>query len=320
MLGGDEQPTRFITAADWPGMSAASTTTAWSGRLIAVPVVTGSAGQGRPVRPRASGTPSRRRSGYGTIPLLVHSAARCSAGLSASGTPGHADDVYPVNGHVWRGWRHSVDDAAMDVFARTAANRRLVADFFDELDQEQLETASLCQAWTVREVLGHLVMPMTGGLGGFLLKIVRAGGSVNRASEATARELARRPVSELTALLRDKADDHGKAPGVGPMGQMTDGCVHLRDCARPLGLPDDVSADDWRMVLDWLPTGVPGLVPKRRLEGLSVRATDQDWSWGNGDEIVGPSEALAMAVSGRAVALEDLSGSGVELFRHRLPT
>jgi len=34
MLGGDEQPTLFITAADWPGMSAASTTTAWSGRLI----------------------------------------------------------------------------------------------------------------------------------------------------------------------------------------------------------------------------------------------------------------------------------------------
>ena len=31
----------------------------------------------------------------------------------------------------------------MDVLARTAANRRLVADFFDELDQEQLEAASL---------------------------------------------------------------------------------------------------------------------------------------------------------------------------------
>jgi hypothetical protein len=170
----------------------------------------------------------------------------------------------------------------------------------------------------VREVLGHLVMPMAGGLGGFLLKVVRAGGSVNRASEETARELARRPVSELTALLRDKADEHGKAPGVGPMGQMTDGCVHLRDCARPLGLPEDVSTDDWRMVLDWLPTGVPGLVPKRRLDGLSLRATDQEWSWGNGDEITGPSEALAMAVSGRAVALDDLSGSGVDLLRHRL--
>jgi len=71
-------------------------------------------------------------------------------------------------------------------------------------------------------------------------------------------------------------------------------------------------------MLDWLPTGVPGLVPKRRLAGLSLRATDQDWSWGRGDEIVGPSEALAMAVSGRAVALDDLSGSGVALLRSQL--
>ncbi len=194
----------------------------------------------------------------------------------------------------------------------------MLADFFDGLDEDQLQTRSLCDAWTVREVLGHLVMPLTGSFGGFLLQVVRARGSINRASEAIAGELARRPVSELTALLRDRADQHGKAPGVGPMGQMADGCVHLRDCARPLGLPDDVSIDDWRMVLDWLPSGVPGLVPKLRLEGVWLVATDQEWSWGTGEEITGPSEALAMAVSGRAVALNDLAGPGVDLLRHRL--
>jgi uncharacterized protein (TIGR03083 family) len=127
----------------------------------------------------------------------------------------------------------------VDIHARTAANRRLLADFFDSLDEHQLQTRSLCDAWTVREVLGHLVMPLTGSLRGFLRQVVRARGSINRASEAVAGELARRPVTELTALPRDKADQRGKAPGVGPMGQMTDGCVHLRDCARPLGLPDD---------------------------------------------------------------------------------
>ncbi len=205
-----------------------------------------------------------------------------------------------------------------DVQARTTANRRLLADFFDGLDEDQLQARSLCDAWTVREVLGHLVMPMAGSLGGFLLQVVRARGSINRASEAVASQLSRRPVGELTALLRDKADLHGKAPGVGPMGQMADGCVHLRDCARPLGLPDDVSIDDWRMVLDWLPSGVPGLVPKRRVEGLRLVATDQEWSWGAGEEVTGPSEALAMAVSGRAVALNDLDGPGVGVLRQRL--
>lgn len=206
----------------------------------------------------------------------------------------------------------------MDIQARTAANRRLLADFFEGLDEDQLDKRSLCDAWTVREVLGHLVMPLTGSLGGFLLRVLRARGSINLASEAVAGDLSRRPPRELTSLLRDRADLHGRAPGVGPMGQMADGCVHLRDCARPLGLPNDVSIDDWRMVLDWFPSGVPGLVPKRRLEGLRLVATDQEWSWGAGQEVTGPSEALAMAVSGRAVALNDLGGAGVASLRRRL--
>jgi uncharacterized protein (TIGR03083 family) len=194
----------------------------------------------------------------------------------------------------------------------------MVADFFDGLDDDQLQTRSLCNAWTVREVLGHLVMPLTGSVAGFLLHVVRARGSLDRASEAVATDLSRRPVGELTALLRDNADLHGRAPGVGPMGQMADGCLHLRDCARPLGLPHDVTRDDWRMVLDWLPPGVPGLVPKRRAAGLRLVADDQDWAWGDGEEINGPSEALAMALAGREVAIDDLHGPGVYLLRDRL--
>ena len=205
-------------------------------------------------------------------------------------------------------------DLKVDVFSRTAANRRLLADFFDNLTDDQLDTRSLCEAWTVREVLGHLAMPFIGGMGSFLKQVVRARGSINRASERVAADLAHRPVNELTALLRSQ----GKAPGVGPMGQMTDGCVHLRDCARPLRLQDDVTLVDWRMVLEWLPNGVPGLVTKRRFDGLSLRATEQDWTWGSGQDVTGPSEALAMAMTGRTAALADLNGSGVPTLRQRI--
>ena len=208
---------------------------------------------------------------------------------------------------------------AQGIGAATAANRRLLADFFDRLTDDQLTTPSLCSAWTVREVLGHLVMPFTGSLAGFAVQLMRSRGSLDRASAVTARDLARRPVHELTALLRDNAEVVIKAPGVGPMGQLADGCVHLRDCARPLGLPDDVDLDDWRMLLDWLPPRVPGLVPRRRLAGLRLVATDQEWSWGEGPEVRGPSEAVAMAVVGRAVALADLGGPGVDVLRARLP-
>lgn len=102
------------------------------------------------------------------------------------------------------------------------------------------------------------------------------------------------------------------------MGQMADGCLHLRDCARPLGLANTVAREDWRMLLDWLPSGVPGLVPRSRAAGLRVVADDQDWSWGTGESVTGPSEALAMALAGRTVALDDLRGPGVDTLRGRL--
>jgi len=210
----------------------------------------------------------------------------------------------------------------MDVTARTAANRHLLADFFEGLDESQLETQSLCSAWTVREVLGHSAMPFSVGIGRLLWRTLRAGGSIDRASVAIAEEQARRPVAELTGLLRTYAGKRVPAPGVGPMGQFTDHCIHLRDCARPLGLDTDVPLEDWRAVLDWLPTKQAslGVVPAGRLDGLALRATDQDWSWGTADgaDVSGPSEALAMALSGRSVALADLDGPGVATLRERV--
>jgi uncharacterized protein (TIGR03083 family) len=208
----------------------------------------------------------------------------------------------------------------MDVFDRTAANRRRAADFFDALDDWQLEMQSLCTAWTIREVLGHLVMPLTTSTWSLLWGTLRARGSVDRSSASIAADIARRPVAELTRFLRERADQAIDVPIVGPMGQMSDGCIHLRDCARPLGLPVDVPLDDWRAVLEWLPTkqASRGLVPRGRLDGLVLRASDQDWRWGHGAEITGPSEALAMAVTGRVVALEELEGPGAAVLRRRL--
>ena len=47
-----------------------------------------------------------------------------------------------------------------DLFRRTAANRRRAADLLAGLTPEQWSTPSLCAGWTVRELAGHLIMPM----------------------------------------------------------------------------------------------------------------------------------------------------------------
>ena len=52
-------------------------------------------------------------------------------------------------------------------------------------------------------------------------------------------------------------------------------------------------------------------------DGLRLRATDLDWSAGDGPEVAGPGEALALAMTGRGVALADLSGEGVAVLEAR---
>lgn len=79
-----------------------------------------------------------------------------------------------------------------DVFERVATNRRHAADFFDQLDGTQLDSQSLCAAWTVRQVLRHLAMPLAVGLPTLLWRTTRSGFSVDRASESIAADLARR--------------------------------------------------------------------------------------------------------------------------------
>jgi hypothetical protein len=56
---------------------------------------------------------------------------------------------------------------------------------------------------------------------------------------------------------------------------------------------------------------------KRRIEGLTLRATDAGWTTGTGPEVSGPVLSLVMAMTGRKVADDDLAGEGVATLRSR---
>jgi uncharacterized protein (TIGR03083 family) len=209
-----------------------------------------------------------------------------------------------------------------DIFRRTTANRLRAADMLSSLTPEQWSTPSLCAGWTIRELGGHLLMPMELSVPRFLLALVRARGSADGAVDVMSRSLAQRPTDEIVRTLIEKADSRVRPPGVGPLGPMADSCIHLRDAARPLGLDVTPPPDDWRVVLDFLHSRAArrGFVPSGRLAGLCLRATDQDWRAGEGLDLAGPSEALALAMTGRPAALADLDGDGLPTLRGRLGT
>ena len=100
-----------------------------------------------------------------------------------------------------------------------------------------------------------------------------------------------------------------------PSIALADVLVHHQDIRRPLGRPRTIPPDRLLRVLDHPD---PFAVPRRRTKGLRFVATDVPWSSGDGPEVRGTGEAIAMAVAGRPSVVAELSGDGVPVLSDRL--
>ncbi|MEI6620387.1 MAG: maleylpyruvate isomerase family mycothiol-dependent enzyme [Actinomycetes bacterium] len=207
----------------------------------------------------------------------------------------------------------------MDLFAEIADERRGVADLVAELTEEQLQTQSLCSGWDVRSVAAHLLMPLVTPTPKFVIAMARAGMNFNKANMQLTASVAARPTEQLVAGLRDHAGSRFTPPGLGPEAPLTDVLVHGQDIRRPLGIERTFPPDRIRVVLDFLvtPAATRGLVPKGVVDGVALSATDLDWSAGSGAQVSGPAEAIMLSLTGRTVALADLSGPGAQVLSGR---
>ena len=83
-------------------------------------------------------------------------------------------------------------------------------------------------------------------------------------------------------------------------------------------MSSDLIAGHVKAVADFYKGSNLVLKAKNRIAGLTLRATDTDWSHGSGPEVAGPMIALLLAMAGRKAALPDLRGDGVETLRARM--
>ena len=207
------------------------------------------------------------------------------------------------------------------VHLRTTANRRVIARLFAQLDDDQLDTPSLCEGWTCRDVLGHLVMSVDLTFLSFLREVARDRGRAGVTSARLARAYGARPVAELVQQLEERSTVALSPPGVGALGPFADSCIHLRDVAIPLGIATSPPTRDWVRVLDFLTTSrarTAGFLPRGRVEALQLQASDAAWSSGSGPTVIGTSEALAISLTGRPVLLDELTGTGAAILRRRV--
>jgi uncharacterized protein (TIGR03083 family) len=202
-------------------------------------------------------------------------------------------------------------DVESDAMALATAERRDLADLLDTLTDEEWDQPSLCEGWSIRDVVAHVVSYEHLGWPGAIGRMVRARFSGERANAIGLRESRDDSHADLVQVLRDHARPSGLTSGFGGRIGLTDSVIHHQDIRHPLDRPRPVPAERLLVALDFS-LRAPPLPSRTKVRGLRLVATDLDWTTGDGPEVSGPGEALLLAIAGRRAAFDDLTGPGVD--------
>ena len=190
-----------------------------------------------------------------------------------------------------------------------------LASFLQTLAPEEWNARSLCDDWTVKDVVAHIVSYEELNVIGLVKRFAK--GRFVHANEVGVKEFAPMSPDDLMDFLRRHLHPQGLTAGFGGMIALIDGTIHHQDIRRALGHPRAVPVDRLQRILPLVPSN-PRLGAGKRIRGLRLQATDVDWTHGNGPEVIGSGEALLMAMSGRRATLEELSGAGQATLAERL--
>lgn len=198
--------------------------------------------------------------------------------------------------------------AGLDARAAVAAECHELAALLADGPADLWDSPSLCAGWRVREVVAHLTMPGRYSSARFLRELVRSGGRFDRMSDRCARRDAALDPRELVSALTSQPLMDWTPPGGGFEGALTHAVIHGLDITVPNGIPRRVPAERLTVVLEALTQTRSLKHFGLRLDGIGLRATDLDWSFGSGAVVQGAGQDLALALCGRAVGHERLTG------------
>ncbi|WP_433060480.1 maleylpyruvate isomerase family mycothiol-dependent enzyme [Dactylosporangium sp. CS-033363] len=203
-----------------------------------------------------------------------------------------------------------------DLWPAIHAERAALADELGTLTDDQWRTRSLCGEWTVEEVVAHLTA--AAGIGQFrwIRSMVGAGFNADKHNRRRLDEQRGATPAETLARFRAVVTSRTAASGHLPawLGEVV---VHGQDIRRPLGLPGTPSVDATTAVARFFAARNFTVASRTAIEGLRLEATDGPFTAGDGPLVTGTTLALTMAMAGRSVFLDELTGPGVETLRSR---
>lgn len=206
--------------------------------------------------------------------------------------------------------------AGTDVWATIHAERSSLAADLAGLSDAQWATPSQCSGWSVLDVLGHMLATAKMTPPRFFGHFISAGFNFDKMSNKDIKAETANGAAATLADFNTHVNDKTAPPG--PIDAMLgEALIHTADIRGPLGIAHDYPTDACVQCLDFFKKSNLLIGAKKRIDGLSLRATDASWSHGSGPLVEGPAHSLLMAMTGRGAALADLTGDGAEVLRSR---
>lgn len=206
--------------------------------------------------------------------------------------------------------------ARVSIWPTIHAERKALAHDLEVVAEAQWGTPSLCAGWSVHDVLAHMTATAKLSPPRFFGKLIGSGFKFGKVQEAGI--AAERAGSPAQTLSRFKAVvDSSEHPPGPPDTWLGETVVHSEDIRRPLGIVHHYPTDAAVQVATFYKGSNLLIGAKKRIAGLGLRATDAEWSHGDGPLVSGPIVSLVLAMTGRREVLDDLSGDGVAMLRSR---
>ncbi len=206
--------------------------------------------------------------------------------------------------------------ATTDIWPTVHAERKALAADLRSLSGDDWDKPSLCDDWTVRDVLAHMTSAAKLTPPAFFGRMIGSGFSFDKVqAKGVAAQRGGSPADTLANFESVVTSvKHPPGPNQTWLGEVI---VHSEDIRRALGIQHTYPTDAVVTVADFYKNSNLLIGSKRRIDGLTLRATDADWSHGTGPEVSGPIVSLVMAMTGRRTADDDLTGDGVATLRSR---
>ena len=209
--------------------------------------------------------------------------------------------------------------AAAGTWSLIHAERGALAAELAELTEQGWATRSLCDRFTVREVLAHLTAGASLDPVRWMAGVIRCRFDFDRqVALRLAEQLGATPAETLARFRRViTATAKPPLPVVAMLGEII---VHGEDIRRPLGVRRDYPVATLTAVAGYYQGSDLPVLTRTRARGLRLTATDGPFAAGAGPRVSGTTLALIMAMTGREPYCDELDGNGAAILRERQAT